>query len=213
LKGISRAGRYPRGEPMIRIGKGVKGHEDDLKELTDSALLAGVAAGRIALMGELYTRHERRVKAMLRCSCPSMPGADVEDIAQDVFISLGRTAGCYENQANFKGWLYRIVKRKLTDWRRKAWVRRRFFDTAYAPVAMAKMVENASPEGRTGLREAVAAAFSRLPDEQREVLWLHFVEGLDGEEIAGALGVRRATVYTRINRARTTLLETCKETP
>jgi RNA polymerase sigma-70 factor (ECF subfamily) len=52
----------------------------------------------------------------------------------------------------------------------------------------------------------VAQSLSKLPLHQREVIWLHFVEGFEGDEIAKILNIRRDTVYTRMFRARKTLL-------
>jgi len=179
--------------------------EVNVSELTDAQLMAGIAAGRTALLGEIYTRYERTVKAALYHWVPSMNQADIEDVAQEVFIALGKSAASYKEQSKFKSWLYRIAKRKATDWRRGTWVRRQFFERNKEPVAMAMKQEKNSPAGKTSLREVVGQALSSLPDDQRQVLWLHFVEGFDGDEIADVLGVRRATVYTRMQRARTAL--------
>jgi RNA polymerase sigma-70 factor (ECF subfamily) len=46
-----------------------------------------------------------------------------------------------------------------------------------------------------------------LPEDQRDVLMLHAVEGFSGEEIAEILGIRHETVRTRLYRARQKLLD------
>ncbi|NTV27819.1 MAG: sigma-70 family RNA polymerase sigma factor, partial [Methanothrix sp.] len=56
---------------------------------------------------------------------------------------------------------------------------------------------------RAELRQALAA----LPEPQRQVLLLHVLENLSGEEIAETLGISPNTVWTRLHRARKTLSE------
>lgn len=175
--------------------------------LTDAELMAGLAAGDTSMLGELYARHYKMVKAALHSWAPEMTGPDMEDVTQEVFISLGKTAATYRDQSKFKAWLYRIASRKVLGWQRKTWIRRRFLERNRQPVAVAVVEEKSSPAQKTRLRKVVSQMLSKLPDKQRQVLWLHFVEGFEGEEIAAILHVRRATVYTRMHRARTTLLK------
>ncbi|MCP4674531.1 MAG: sigma-70 family RNA polymerase sigma factor [Deltaproteobacteria bacterium] len=175
--------------------------------LTDAELMQGLAKGNTILLGELYRRYDRRVKGALATWVPEMAQADIEDTSQEVFIALGKTAKRYDERSKFKAWLYRIASRKAIDWRRKRWVRRRFLGRKPENIAMALRQEHNSPAARTGLRETVAMMLSKLTSEQRKVIWLHFVEGFDGDEIASILGVRRSTVYTRMHRARAVLLK------
>ena len=176
-------------------------------ELTEAELMAAIADGDGALLGELYMRYGRRIKAALRNWAPEMSLADVEDVTQEIFITLADTASKYQEHARFSGWLFGIAKKKLANWRKRSWVRLRFFRRNPAPVAVAYEKEHDSPSNRACLKQLVAQSLAKLPRHQREVIWLHFVEGLDGDEIAQALNIDRDTVYTRLFRARKTLLK------
>jgi RNA polymerase sigma-70 factor (ECF subfamily) len=49
--------------------------------------------------------------------------------------------------------------------------------------------------------ERVQQVVAQLPEEQRIVVVLRYTEGLSYEDIAAALGCRRGTVASRLNRA------------
>ncbi|MDJ0763269.1 MAG: RNA polymerase sigma factor [Myxococcota bacterium] len=167
-----------------------------------------LAAGDAGALGELYRRYDRMVKAALCQFSPEMSVADVEEIAQDVFIAVFEMAHRYRKQAKFRGWLYGIAARKARDWRRKTWVRRRLLseNTANTSPAMAWQ-KSTSPSKKTQLRQVLRQMLSSLSQRQREVLVLHVVEGLKGHEIAALLGIRPQTVRTSLHRAKKRLLE------
>lgn len=175
--------------------------------LSDAELIGGIAAGNAALLGEIYVRYNRRIKATLLNWAPEMSAADAEDLSQEVFIAIGDSASRYEEQSKFAAWIFGIAQKKAANWRRRTWVRRRFSLKNSEPVAVAYKTDNDSPANQASLRQMVAQSLSRLPVHQREVLWLHFVEGFDGDEIAEILNIQKDTVYTRMFRARRKLLE------
>ena len=62
-----------------------------------------------------------------------------------------------------------------------------------------------APSDTNALGDEVLAAFGALSVDHREVVMLHYVSGLECEEIAVALGVPKNTVFTRLARARAIL--------
>ncbi|MBN2530746.1 MAG: RNA polymerase sigma factor [Deltaproteobacteria bacterium] len=175
--------------------------------LSDAELIDGIADGNAALLGEIYVRYNRRIKAALLNFAPEMSAADAEDVSQEVFMAIGDSASRYQEQSKFAAWLFGIAQRKAANWRRRTFVRRRFSLKNSEPVAIAFKTDNDSPANQASLRQMVAQSLSNLPMHQREVLWLHFVEGFDGDEIAKILNIQKDTVYTRMFRARKKLLE------
>ena len=128
--------------------------------------------------------------------------ADVEDIAQEVFIVVRRKLEDFDG-AHPKAWLFRITQRTVSDYRRRAWLRR-----AVRPAAefLNQLVDPADgPREVVELREAekrVAAALERMSTVRRMAFILYEIEGYTGEEIAELEGVPVATVYTRLHHAR-----------
>jgi RNA polymerase sigma factor (sigma-70 family) len=176
-------------------------------ELTDAELISGIADGNTALLGEIYVRYNRRIKAALLHFAPEMSLADAEDVSQELFMAIGDSASGYREQSQFAAWLFGIARKKAANWRRRTFVRRRFSIKHSDPVAIAYQTDNDSPANQASLRQMVVQSLSRLPMHQREVLWLHSVEGFDGDEIAKILNIQQDTVYTRMFRARKKLLE------
>jgi RNA polymerase sigma-70 factor (ECF subfamily) len=152
-------------------------------------------------LGGLYARHKGMVCAALLRFAPAASAAEIEELAQDVFLALPAAAARYEERAKFRSWLFGIAVRKARAFSRKAWIRR---------VVGAADGNAASPEPTPDRaaehREAALRVLASLPRAQREVLVLHAVEGFEGEEIARILGISAGTVWTRLHRARRAVL-------
>ncbi len=149
------------------------------------------AFGRLALL------HRARVRGLLH----RLAGADrLDDLEQDVFIAAWLNLKKFRGDAAFATWLLRIAVNKA----RRALKRDRPLPAldieprSEAPGPLAHLLLD---ETRIQLRAAVAS----LPTRLRTVFQLRFVEGLRGPEIAQVLGVREATVRSRLTAARQTL--------
>jgi RNA polymerase sigma factor (sigma-70 family) len=168
---------------------------------TDEELVSRLAAGDMEALGALYVRHKAMVCAALRRFAPTSAPADIDELAQDVFLALPDAASRYEERARFRAWLFGIAVRKAQGFRRRAWIRRlagRAPDEPRDP--------KPGPDLEAERRELALHLLERLPPAQREVLVLHAVEGFDGEEIARILDISPGTVWTRLHRARQAVL-------
>lgn len=181
-------------------------------ELSDSELMMRLGHGDTQALGEIYLRYVSVVRSALRRQAPELPRAQREELTQDVFLSLlelvhPKSGRSYRDEERLKAFLYGVSIRKARMWRRQTWLRRHLLKRhADRPIAMAQAPEDGgSPAQHTEAREAVVHALSRLPQTQREVLLLH-AEGFSGDEIACQLNIRPKTVWTRLHRARSTLL-------
>jgi RNA polymerase sigma factor (sigma-70 family) len=98
-------------------------------------------------------------------------------------------------------WLYAVARRVVANQRRSAarsaLLANRIFLDAAAQTAGTDGVED-----RVASSIAFAAAFSRLPDDDREVLGLIAWEGLTARDAATVLGCSTTAVTMRIHRAR-----------
>jgi RNA polymerase sigma-70 factor (ECF subfamily) len=125
------------------------------------------------------------------------PGADVEDLVQEVFLRVHLALPSFRGESQARTWLYRIVVRVVSRHRR----RRRW------PVPEDENLQT-SPEEATGAREAEATlyrALDRLELRQRALLVAFELEELSGVEIANALGIKPATLWVQLHRARIAL--------
>ena len=118
--------------------------------------------------------------------------ADAEDVYQEVFLRLLRDDTDFRDTEHLKAWLLRVALSRCADLRRSAWFKRT------APLEAAPDAAAPEQEMHDELWQAVRA----LPDDQRTVVWLHYVEGYGTDEIASMVNCRPATVRTRLPRAR-----------
>ncbi len=116
--------------------------------------------------------------------------AEAEDVVQSTFERLLRRQPRFENREHEKAWLIKTAIRICIDEARKASKR------AAAP-----------------LNEEIAAAYSeesfelldtirRLPERDRDAVYLYYYEEYTIKEIAKLLGEREGTIRSRLSRAR-----------
>jgi RNA polymerase sigma-70 factor (ECF subfamily) len=176
-------------------------------DISDAALMSRLAAGDVAALGPLHRRYARMVMSLLLRVDPSQGLEQAEDLTQEVFLTLLDTAPRYQEQQRLKSWLCGIAVRTSRGERRSRWTRANLLrrEGRRAPGMAAPM--DTGSDDRLVARRAIAAALRSLPDSQREVIVLHAMEGLTGEEIAEALGIKANAVWVRLHRARKRLQE------
>jgi len=130
------------------------------------------------------------------------PAADREDLVQDVFVVVHRRLPDFDGQ-NLPGWLYRITRHRVRDFRRLLWVKYFLFGSVPLSENLAK--EGASPAEtletyqKSALLERLLA---KLSESERATLVLFEIDGYSGEEIAQILGIPLNTVWSRMYKAR-----------
>jgi RNA polymerase sigma factor (sigma-70 family) len=158
-----------------------------------------LANGEMEPLGELYTRYGSAVRSLLwRILAPGQ-AEEAEDLCQEVFVTLFKTADRFERDRNLRPWLFGIAVRKARSWQRKRLIR--------GALLMRYAKENktsgpARPDAASATRYQIDRAMAKLPRAQREVLVLTVAQGMSGEQIAETLGVNLNTVWTRLRRAR-----------
>ena len=129
-----------------------------------------------------------------------------EDLAQEVFLRTYLYLGNVQEPHRFAGWLVRVTHNLANNW-----VRRRQRASKLCPMVSLDQVEQELPDKngddareKMDLEEqnrALHEAIFQLPTDQREIVLLHFTEGLSKKEIATCLGVHPSTVGRHLKRA------------
>jgi RNA polymerase sigma-70 factor, ECF subfamily len=176
-------------------------------ELSDEQLMRILASGHSEPLGELYIRHSAMVKDAMMRFCPEISIAEAEEMVQDVFLVLNRKASKYREQMKFKAWVYGIAVKTVSSWRRTYWLRRKLLDRHDNKHIGIAVRNTRNPARDMEVRDTLTQGLEKLTAGQRDVLFLHAVEGFTGEEIARILGIRPKTVWTRLHRARQRMLE------
>jgi len=159
-------------------------------------------------LAQLVDREAPRLLAFVRRSCGD--GSDAEDVVQETFANAIRGWGQLRDPSGARAWLYAIARRTCQRMHRRRSGEPRFFESLDELLpdpgaTLPALVDGADPEGerqRSEAREIVERSLAELPDRFRQPLVLSDVAELTIAEIARILGIREATVKTRIHRAR-----------
>ena len=132
-----------------------------------------------------------------------VPYADLDDLTQEVFLSVHRALASYEERNQLKAWLYRIAVREAVRHRR----------TRPPPSSMdIEDLDEASPDCPEATAQANEARerFNRLletlDEPRRTVFVLYEIEEMTMSEIAQLLEIPIGTVASRLRRARTSFM-------
>jgi RNA polymerase sigma-70 factor, ECF subfamily len=149
----------------------------------------------------LVKRHKEKVRNIIYITMNN--SALVDDIAQDVFITVYRNLKHFRFESQFTTWLYRITVNRCKDYLRKMNVRKIF-----SPIEEGSEVsEYSSPVENNDISRIVMDAISKLPVKLRMPLILKDIEGFSYQEISETLKCEMGTVKSRIFRGREKLKE------
>jgi len=129
-------------------------------------------------------------------------------IAQDCLVKAYCTRHTFRGDCSVSTWLMQIAVNLLRDYSRNRhiqfWKRAEASALDLSAVSQSIADRDASPEGKALAKEQVEAVWNateKLPQKQRTVFLLRFVEDMDLLEIASATGLKEGTVKTHLFRA------------
>lgn len=161
----------------------------------EAALVEDVRRGDREAFGRLYDLYAPMVHGILLAR---VPYREVDDLAQDVFLTALRRLNTLRDSAAFGGWLAMITRNRAIDYYRRT-------------RATEELSEDLPQPSRDHEAEAAAArtldAVRSLPEAYRETLILRLVEGMTGPEIAARTGMTPASVRVNLHRGMKQLRE------
>ena len=159
---------------------------------SDEDLMAAVASGDETALAALIDRYATSVHAYLLRHSGNREDAD--DLLQETWVRVARSAKRFDTARRFRSWLYGIATNLARDlFRRRMTSERALRDLAGQPPA----ASGADSVDRGELRERIA----KLPENMRAVLLLRYYEGMSEAEMAEVLDVPRGTVKSRLHAA------------
>lgn len=183
----------------------------------DDDLLLRARAGDLDAFNLLVLRHERAVFNVCLRILRDVPAA--EDATQDTFIRAWGNLESFRGDA-VRPWLFKIATNRSFDLLR---VRNRRTATSLdaepfeiEPIWTAGGTPDEAPEAgalRKELGIQLERALAQLPEDQRTVVILSDIQGLDYQEVAEATGAALGTVKSRLSRARSRLRQVLRDDP
>jgi RNA polymerase sigma-70 factor, ECF subfamily len=178
------------------------------QDTDDVRLMRLIGRGDTAALEELIEKHQSLVAGTVARMLGS--NSDVEDIAQQVFIRVWKSARRYVPRAKFTTWLLKITRNLVFNELRRT---KRHAHVPLQPEPGAEdspLKDDMNPAPDTSLLELelqrkIEEAIMQLPETQRMALVLRRYEQLSYEQIGEVLDLSVPAVKSVLFRARTEL--------
>ncbi len=184
------------------------------EDARDVQLMSRIGRGETDALEELIKRHQ----ALVLGTVGRMLGgsSDVEDIAQQVFVRVWKSAPRYVPTAKFTTWLLKITRNLVFNEMRRT---KRHSHVPIQPEAQTEEIPLAdrTTQGpaesllEAELQEKIEQAIQALPEKQRMAVILRRYQDLSYEEIGEVLDLSVPAVKSILFRARTELRERLKD--
>jgi len=193
------------------IDEGRVAKPEDASGQQDLELIRRFRQGEQAAFELLVIRHQRRVYN-LAFRVTGLP-EEAQELAQEIFIKVYEKLDSFRGDAAFTTWLHQVAinhaKNRLKYLSRRQYFRSESVDQTVQGEDgdMTRQYESEAPTpeeelGSAQIQKEVQDKLAQLPEEQRIVVVLRDIEGLDYEEIAQITGLAVGTVKSRIHRGR-----------
>ena len=147
---------------------------------------------------EVFDEHAAYILRTLRHL--GVAESDIEDVGQEVFVTVHRRLSTFEGRSKLRTWLYGICLRVASDHRRRAYVRR---ERATAdPARDIAEADERAPDAQVQARAELHTLLDDLDEDKRAVVVLYEIEGFSMKEVAEIVGCPLQTAYSRLHAAR-----------
>jgi RNA polymerase sigma-70 factor (ECF subfamily) len=151
----------------------------------EDTLVQRAISGDAEAFGELYQHHRDAIHRYVVARI--YDGADAEDITGQVFLKAWEALPGYQQRGvRFSSWLYQIARNLVIDYHRACKQTPSTLLSEHGEVA-SRQTPAVDQVIAAEESHVLASALARLPHEQRQVLFLRFVRGLDHAEVARIL--------------------------
>ena len=164
-------------------------------------VIARARAGDAEAWGQLYREYAPAIFRFCRRAMPTRE--DAEDATMEIFMKLKGKLSQYDTARSFTAWLYKVAANHCWDILRRRKIRqdKETDDVESVPLEhpepsqLEKLIEQRSSE-------EVRKALEKMGQRARMALVMRYYSDMSYDEIADALGVRRAFVGVVLLRAR-----------
>jgi RNA polymerase sigma factor (sigma-70 family) len=170
----------------------------------DASLVRSALAGETRAFEKLVEHHFESVHLIAFARLGNREMA--EDLTQEVFLRAFLGLHQLRDPAHFAAWVNQITRNLALNWIRQRRRASRLVPMVPIEQLSQEIPDTEAPDTREALataeqEAAVQEAIGDLRPEQREVVLLHFAQGLSKSEIAHRLGTHPSTVGRRLDSA------------
>ena len=164
------------------------------------ALVKKAAAGDYEAFGKLYAIFVTPIYRYVFYQVKDKMTA--EDVTEEVFLKAWKAMpSCCGKEATFSSWLYRIAHNQVVDVFRS--------QQKHVPLELAAEVPSMTHDGEIRVEhQELLNAIARLPEDQRRIIVLKFIQGMGNQEISQVTGKSEGAIRILQMRALAQLRET-----
>lgn len=184
-----------------------------LQRDADMALLREVASHDQNAVARLFAEYESMVSRYVCHTVPDIIEDDLQDVVQETFIGILRSAKDYRGDSSLTTWILRIANYKAIDaLRRRKVIEKREETIENMSSDEVSFMGDASADVEEGMVNAqdillVRKALGQLPEDQRQAITLRYVMGMRVDDVAETMKVSRRKAELLITRGRAALRE------
>ena len=183
----------------------------------DAVLVRQCRRGDSTAMQRLLLKYQNRIYNVIFRMCQNVD--DAAELTQDTFVKIIENIGNFRGQSSFYTWAFRIAVNLTLNYRsRAARSSHSSLDAVDEADLQAKealkqfLCDESSPDpavvaANKELCELIVKALMELDDQQKAVVVLRDIEGMNYAQIAEVLDTELGTVKSRLSRARSNLRE------
>ena len=177
----------------------------------DVQLIRKILSGDDAAFGILVEKYQKSIHALAWRKINDFHYA--EEIMQDTFLKAYKKLPTLKNPNQFAGWLHVTANRLCIDWLRKQQrkqaqklVMQSLEDTRPEEIEESSYTHHISEQRMTEsterYHELVQKLLEKLPENERAVVTLYYLDEMSTKEIGKFMGVSVNTITSRLQRAR-----------
>lgn len=133
-----------------------------------------------------------------------LPEAEVDDMAQEVYLKAYNAFERYDSDRSFKSWLFSIAKNAFIDWTRRQKTQRRFMQMNFSKDFCDSF------EDSSNTRSQVKEILTKLSTEEQILIELRFFQDLPFNDISELTGLSPGAVKMRMMRILDKIKANCK---
>lgn len=171
-----------------------------------SVLIARAAKGENAAFSELYALTSRKMRKTISTVYPR--GADIEDILQDAYFKIWRSAQNFDpDRSSPISWMSVIARNTAIDA-----IRLKTLPTTDLDLALSMpepVPDNADDFDYDRARPIAATVIGQLPQDRQTLLSLAYIDGESRQSLSKRFGVPVGTIKTWLRRTLETVRSDC----
>ena len=184
-----------------------------LKDKNDEEVILSVYDS-IDNFGIIIFRYQEKLKRYIK-RISNIPDEEINDLIQDIFLSVYENLNSFNPKLSFSSWIYRIAHNKTINFWKKnkySWESLNIDDNLFLveSVFNEKITENEYQIMEN--KEIISNSLKNIEKKYREVLILKFLEEKNYKEISDILEKPMGTIATLINRAKQKLKKEIEQT-